>query len=56
MRKIMLTLIGIIVVSQLCFAQVQRVAVLSFDRVDKESDYVANALMKRDMSNIFKKI
>jgi tetratricopeptide (TPR) repeat protein len=55
MRKIMLTLIGIIVVSQLCFAQVQRVAVLSFDRVDKESDYVANALMKRDMSNIFKK-
>ena len=54
MRKIIL--LGLIF-SIMCiglFAQTQKVAVLSFEKVDKASDYVATSLMKRDMKRIFK--
>jgi tetratricopeptide (TPR) repeat protein len=48
-----LILLGLLIVGQIVIAQPNRIAVLSFERVDKESEYVATQLMRRDMSVIF---
>ncbi len=43
----------LLVLSSILLADAQKVAILDFSNSDRESDYVANSLMKRDFSTVF---
>ncbi len=45
----------ILMISSILAAKVQKVAILDFSNSDRESDYVANSLMKRDFKQVFNK-
>lgn len=53
-KKIILSSILILIVGTILFADEQKVAILELSS-DRESNYVANSLMKRDFSKVFKK-
>ncbi|MBT5420786.1 MAG: hypothetical protein HOK80_07825, partial [Candidatus Cloacimonetes bacterium] len=53
MKKIILSLLMLLIISTILMADAQKVAILEFSS-DRESEYVANSLMKRDFSIVFK--
>ena len=53
MKKIIITLL-LAVFSLMLFAEVQKVAVLQFNKNDKKSEYVSKMLMSKDFKSIFK--
>jgi len=52
-KKNILSLLMVLIISSILLADAQRVAILEF-KSDRESDYVNNSLMKRDFSTVFK--
>jgi len=54
-KKIILSILMILMISSILAAKVQKVAILDFSNSDRESDYVANSLMKRDFKQVFNK-
>ena len=44
----------LLVISSILLADTQKVAILDFSNNDRESDYVAKSMMKRDFSTVFK--
>ena len=53
-KKIIISILMLLVISTILLADAQKVAILDFSNSDRESDYVASALMKRDFSTVFK--
>jgi len=53
-KKIILSTLMILILGTLLLADVQKVTILELKN-DRESDYVANSLMKRDFAKVFKK-
>ena len=53
-NKIIIPILMLLVISSILLADAQKVAILDFSNSDRESDYVASALMKRDFSTVFK--
>jgi len=53
MKKIFFLAAFIVLITSLLSAKVLRVAIIDFERSDRESDYVVNSLMKRDFKNVF---
>ena len=53
MKKIIIFMLMLLVLSSILLADTQKVAILDFSNSDRESDYVANSLMKRDFSTVF---
>ena len=55
-KKIILSILMLLVISSILLAGVQKVAILDFSNSDRESDYVSKAMMKRDFSTVFKEL
>ncbi len=53
-KKTIFFILSLLVISSILLADAQKVAILDFSNSDRESDYVASALMKRDFSTVFK--
>ena len=53
MKKNILFLFGIILLAGSLLANSQKIAILNFEKNDRQSDYVANAMMKRDFAKVF---
>ncbi|NQT64649.1 MAG: tetratricopeptide repeat protein [FCB group bacterium] len=54
MKKSIIFMLILLVIGSILLADAQKVAILDFSNSDRESDYVANSLMKRDFSTVFK--
>jgi tetratricopeptide (TPR) repeat protein len=52
-KRIILFLLGIILLAGSLLANPQKIAILNFEKNDRQSDYVANAMMKRDFVKVF---
>ena len=56
MKKIIISILILLIVSSILLADVQKVAILNFSNSDRESDYVSKSMMKRDFSTVFKEL
>lgn len=54
MKKIIICLLMLFVISSILLADAQKIAILNFSNSDRESDYVSKSMMKRDFSTVFK--
>jgi tetratricopeptide (TPR) repeat protein len=52
MKKFILITLTLILISTILYAE--KIAILEFEKKDRASDYVANALMSRDFKDVFK--
>jgi len=52
-KRIILFLLGITLLAGSLLANPQKIAILNFEKSDRQSDYVANAMMKRDFAKVF---
>jgi len=55
-KRIIFLVLVLLIVGSILMADAQKVAILDFSNSDRESDYVASALMKRDFSTVFKEL
>jgi len=55
-KKIILTILMLLVIGSILLADAQKIAILDFSNSDRESDYVSKAMMKRDFSTVFKEL
>jgi len=54
-KKIIISILILLIVSNILLADAQKVAILDFSNSDRESDYVSKSLMKRDFSTVFER-
>ncbi len=54
MKKILITFIVLMFLQTIVFAEVQKIAILKFEKNDRPSDYITKALMSRDFKSVFK--
>ena len=54
MKKVLILVVGIVLISNILFAQTEKVAVLPFEKNDNKSDYVVNSINSKDFKEIFK--
>lgn len=53
MKKIIISILILLITINILLADVQKVAILDFSNNDRESGYVASSLMKRDFNKVF---
>ncbi len=56
MKKIIISILILLIISSILLADVQKVAILDFSNNDRESGYVASSLMKRDFNKVFEEL
>jgi tetratricopeptide (TPR) repeat protein len=54
-KKIIISILILLIVSSILLADAQKVAILDFSNSDRESDYISKSLMKRDFSAVFER-
>ncbi|NQV18254.1 MAG: tetratricopeptide repeat protein [Armatimonadetes bacterium] len=54
MKKLIISLIAFLLINCILFATAEKVAVLDFEKNDRDSDYVSKQLMKSDFKAVFK--
>ena len=54
MKKLIFLILAIFFIANILHANAQKVAILNFEKNDRQSDYIVKALMKRDFKEIFK--